>query len=71
MTKYLAASAAALSLAVAPVAVSAADRAAAPVAADNELGGGIGLGLVALGVLAAFVAITIVTNDEGDDPVSP
>lgn len=66
------AAAAVASLAIAPVvSATAASRSAAPVTDESGLGGGAGFAIVALGVLAAFIAITIVTNEEGDDPASP
>ncbi|MXP44811.1 hypothetical protein [Allopontixanthobacter sediminis] len=63
--------AAAVSLAAAP-AVSAADtaRASAPATSESELGGGDGiLGLLAAGVLAAFIALTVIDNDD-DEAIS-
>lgn len=68
---HLAAAAAALSLATVP-AVSAAAQAQAPVSGENSLGGGSDtiIGVIAIAVLAAFIAITVSLNNE-DDPVSP
>ncbi|MDZ4306803.1 hypothetical protein [Allopontixanthobacter sp.] len=63
--------AAAVSLAAAP-AVSAADtaRASAPVTSESELGGSNGiLGLLAVGILAAFIALTAIDSDD-DEPIS-
>lgn len=62
---------AAAGLVAAPVAATAAaERASAPVSAENPLGGEGALAFVALGILAAFIAITVVTNSE-DEPASP
>ena len=64
------AAAAAGSLALAPAVSSAsAERIAAPASEASEVGGdGAFLGLIAAGVLAAFIALSI---DGDDDPTSP
>ena len=72
--KTLTLASAAAALVAAPVALQAqvaADRAAAPVAEGSELGGGSDtlIGVLALGILAAFIVITA-SNDD-DLPVSP
>lgn len=65
--------AAAVALAAAPVAIQAqaADRAAAPAEGAQELGGGSDgiIAIVAVAVLAAFIALT--ASDDDDLPVSP
>ena len=67
--RFLMGAAAAASLAAAPVlSAAAADRPAAPVSGESELGGGGALWFVAIGILAAFIAITV-SNDD-DEPVS-
>ena len=71
--RFFIAGAAAASLATASVAsAQAVVRAPAPVTGESELGGGGALWFVALGILAAFITITVITNEEGDDePTSP
>ena len=62
--------AAAVSLAAAPAVSAAETRASAPVTSESELGGGDGIiGLLAAGVLAAFIALTVINDDE-DEPIS-
>lgn len=61
--------AAAVAITAAPfAAISATERASAPVSAESQLGGEGGLAFVAIGILAAFVAITVINSD--DEPVS-
>ncbi len=62
--------AAAGSLAAAPLASAAAERASAPASAENALGGEGSLAFVALGILAAFIAITVINDSDDDEPVS-
>ena len=60
--------ASAASLAVAPLAAPAADRAAAPVAGESELAGNAGGILAIFGVLAIA---TFIFASGDDEPVSP
>ncbi len=63
--------AAAASLAAAPMGSAlAAARTAAPVGEASELGGEGSLAFLALGILAAFIAITVINDDDEDEPVS-
>lgn len=70
--KTLTLAAGAAALVAAPVAIQAqvADRAAAPVDGESELAGqGTIIGVIALAVLAGFIALT--ASDDDDLPVSP
>ena len=69
--------ASAASLAVAPIAASAAasatDRAGAPIVEDtaSELGGeGIGPALIVIAIAAAGMAVLLLTEDDDDEPIS-
>ena len=67
--RTMAAAAAALSLVAAPaVAEIGADRAAAPVEDESELGGGVILGVAA--VVAIIGGIIIAADTEDDTPIS-
>ena len=74
MNNRLIAAAASIALLAAAPAVSAADvaRTSSPASADSELGGGSDGLFIILGVaiIAAFVTITLINDDEGDNPVS-
>ena len=68
MLKKVGLAAGALALVGAPIALQASERAIAPVEGEQNLGTNALLGVIAAGVLAAFIIITATDDDE---PVSP
>lgn len=58
--------AAALSLASAPLAAESAARTSAPIGGEDELGGGPGLFLGALGLAAVVAGVILVTENDDD-----
>lgn len=72
MIRKIALSTAAASLAIAPVAAQAADRASAPVASAEGMAGGAGVPVI-LSILAAVGIILAVTssNEDDEEPFSP
>ena len=69
--RTLLAAAAAGTLAAAPiVSAGAVSRASEPATGESELAGGGALAFVAVGILAAFIAITVINDNDDDEPVS-
>ena len=68
MLKKVGLAAGALALVGAPIALQASERAIAPVEGEQNLGTNALLGVIAAGVLAAFIIITATDDDE---PASP
>ena len=70
MLKKVGLAAGALALVGAPIALQASERAVAPVAGEQELGGGSN-GLIAALAGAILIGFIVITATDDDEPVSP
>ena len=70
MLKKVGLAAGALALVGAPIALQASERTVAPVAGEQELGGGSN-GLIAALAGAILIGFIVITATDDDEPVSP